>query len=122
MLKAGKLRHRVRIEHVETIQDELTGRITQEWSELATVWAAVEPLSARGFIAMEFIAAAAIQSKISARITIRYREDIDESMRLIHLKGDREIMYNIHGLLEDNDSGIEYITIPCSRGTSVTGQ
>lgn len=116
-INAGKLRHRVRIEQLTVTQDQNTGLISEDWSELATVWAHIAPLSAR-----EFIAAQSVQSKISARITMRYRDDIGPDMRLVHLKNDNEIIYNPHGMLEDDDSGLEYVTIPCSRDTSITGQ
>ena len=47
MLDSGKLRHRVSIERVERTQDPVTGAIAETWTEIAKVWAAVEPLSAR---------------------------------------------------------------------------
>jgi SPP1 family predicted phage head-tail adaptor len=72
---------------------------------VAEVWAAVEPLSAR-----EFIASAATQSAVTARITIRYRENLDASMRLVH----NGKVYNIAGLLPDSWSGLEYLTIPAA--------
>ena len=126
-LAAGKLRHRILIEQYialqdsngEALQDPLTGEVMMDWTSLAEVWAAIEPLSAR-----EFIAAQATQSKISARITIRHREDLDASMRLIHMRsgGVRGKVYNPAGFLADPMSGLEYLTIPCSEGVSTTGQ
>lgn len=118
-LAAGRLRHRVRIERYaeipdsngETIQDPVSGEIPREWVEVATVWAAVEPLSAR-----EFIQSQAIQSQITARIVIRQREGLEASMRLIHVRSGRSnVVYNPHGFLADPESGLEYLTIPVSR-------
>lgn len=116
-LEAGKLRHRVRIESYdylrdgsgEVIQDPVTGETSQSWQEVATVWAAIEPLSAR-----EFIAASATQSAITARIVIRYRDGLNASMRLIH----KDKIYNPAGFLADKVSGLEYITIPVTEGVS----
>lgn len=106
MLDPGKLRHRVRIEQlVRTIDDN--GDAIEVWATLATVWAAIEPLSAR-----EFVASQSVQSGVSARITIRYRSDVRPSMRLIH--GSK--VYQIEGVLSDKDSGLEYITLPCTEG------
>lgn len=109
-LSAGRLRHRVRIEKPTHKQDQVTGEMTQCWELVADkVPAAIEPLSAR-----EFIAAQAVQSQVTARIVIRHR-DIDPTMRIIH-KGRA---YNIHGVLPDADSGIEYLTLPCSMGVNI---
>lgn len=125
-LAAGRLRHRILIERYvlavdsngDVVQDPNTGETTGTWQELATVWAAIEPLSAR-----EFLAAQATQSQVTARIVIRHRNDIDASMRLVHMvSGVRGKMFNIHGLLSDADSGLEYITMPVSAGVSTSGQ
>jgi SPP1 family predicted phage head-tail adaptor len=108
-MKAGKLRHKVQIQKKTAAQDNITGAVTYTWSKLADVWASIEPLSAR-----EFIAAQAVQSKVSARITIRYRDDIDATMRILH--GNK--IYNIAGVLTDPKSGLEYITLPVSEGVN----
>lgn len=119
-LDSGKLRHRVRIEKLDylrdsqgdVIQDPNTGETSQAWVEVATVWAAIEPVSGR-----EFIQSAATQSKVDARIVIRQRDDVDASMRLVHVRlGRPDVVYNPHAFLEDKDSGLEYMTAPCARG------
>lgn len=109
-MRAGKLRHRIRIERPGYTQDPITGEIRHEWELVADkVPAAIEPLSAR-----EFIAAQAAQSEVTARIVIRRRDDIDATMRIIH----RGRIYNIHGVLPDPKSGLEYLTLPCSEGVN----
>lgn len=124
-IEAGRLRHRVRIEQLENlldsngavIQDEETGQIAQEWAEVATVWAAIEPLSAR-----EFIQSQATQSQITARVIIRFRDGLNAAMRLVHVRRDMsDVIYNPHGFLADKDSGLEYLTIPVSTGVSEEG-
>lgn len=119
-LAAGRLRHRVRIEALvnavdsngEVIQDPETGEVTQQWVEVAEVWAAIEPVSGR-----EFIQSAATQSKVDARIVIRQRDDVDASMRLVHVRlGRPDVVYNILGVLADKESGLEYQTLPVSTG------
>jgi SPP1 family predicted phage head-tail adaptor len=107
-LAAGKLRHRVQLQTPADLQDETTGGITRVWTTVATVWAAVEPLSAR-----EFVQSAAEQSQVSARITIRRRSDINGAWRIVH--GTK--VYNVEGVLADKDSGLEYQTIVVSEGT-----
>lgn len=125
-LAAGRLRHRVLIEQYvldldsngEVIQDPNTGETTGSWQEVATVWAAIEPLSAR-----EFLAAQSTQSKVEARIVIRHRSGLNSAMRLVHMvNGARGAVYNPAGFLGDKDSGIEYLTIPVSAGVSTSGQ
>lgn len=108
MLDSGKLRHRVSIERIVRTQDEDTGAITETWTEVAKVWAAIEPLSAR-----EFVQSAAGQSEVTARITIRTRE-ILATDRIAH----RGVVYNIRGVLPDKDSGLEYITLPVGTGVN----
>lgn len=108
-IRAGNLRHRVSLEKRQKVQNPDTGEITYEWIEIAKPWASVEPLSAR-----EFIAAQATQSKVTARITIRHRDDLDATMR-IRFRGK---LYNIEGVLPDKISGIEHITLPVSEGVS----
>jgi SPP1 family predicted phage head-tail adaptor len=120
MIDSGRLRHRVRIEQLEdaldtsgdSLQDPETGVVTQTWEEVATVWAAIEPLSSK-----EFIQSQTTQAQIVARITIRYRAGLDAAMRLVHVRtGVANVIYNPAGFLADKDSGYEYLTIPCSMG------
>jgi len=109
-LSAGRLRHRVDIQKRDQVQDEDSGAMVTTWvTEWANVPAAIEPLSVR-----EFIQSQANQSEISARITIRYREGLVATMRIVH-KGR---IYNPKGFLQDPDSGLEYVTIPCSEGVN----
>lgn len=111
--KAGRLRHRVAIqEYVYQGQDPETGEEIRVWSTVAgfeSVPCAIEPLSAR-----EFIASQSTQSQIVARIVMRYREGLDASMRIVH-KGK---IYNPQGFLPDIDSGLEYMTVPVSTGVN----
>lgn len=115
MLNAGKLCHRVVIQRLQVspdsagqVQDDM-GELNEEWETLGTVYAAIEPVSAR-----ELITAQSERSKISTRITIRYRSDVDYAMRVYHeAKGQ---YYNIEGVLADKESGLEYLTLACSTG------
>lgn len=104
-----KLRHRLVIQAPVEVQDPDTGDLEIVWQDVATVWAAIAPLSAR-----EFIAAQSENNKVTARVTIRYRPDINGKMRLLHeAKG---MYYNIEGVLADDNSGKLYITLPVSEG------
>lgn len=125
-LKSGRLRHRVRIEQFvlavdsngAVLQDPETGATSGQWTEVATVWASIEPLSAK-----EFIQSQATQAQVVARIVIAYRPGLDASMRLVHMvNGVAGKIYNPHGFLADRDSGLDYLTAPCSEGVSDSGQ
>ena len=108
-LSAGRLRHRVRIERPRITQDPITGEMVRSWDVVSkSVPAAIEPLSAR-----EFIAAQAVQSQVTTRIVMRKRP-IDATMRIVH----RGQVYNVHGVLPDAVSGLEYVTCPCSAGVN----
>lgn len=115
-LSAGKLRHRVRLERYDevedsngVVQDPDSGEVLREWTLVATVWAAIEPLSVR-----EFIQSGAGQSQVSARITLRYRSDLNATWRIVH----NAKVYNPEGVLADKDSGLEYVTLACSEGVN----
>lgn len=108
-LNAGKLRHRIVIQSQQETQNSTTGAIIVAWVDLATVWAAIEPISAR-----EYTVAQSEDSKVTTRITIRYRADLTAKMRAYHAAKNK--YYNIEGVLSDKDSGLEYITLPCSEG------
>jgi SPP1 family predicted phage head-tail adaptor len=113
-IEAGRLRHRVKVQRQIQSQDTLTGQITVAWETIATVWADIQPLSAR-----EFIQSQSMQSQIVARIVIRYRDGIGASMRLVHVRLNRDdVVYNIHGVLPDAAGGMEYLTLPCSAGVA----
>lgn len=112
-LNPGELVHRISIEKPKYIQNTQTGERETKWAPyLSDVAAKVSPLSAS-----EFISAQATQSKVSARIKLRYRTDLDPSMRIKH----RSTIYNIEGILPDNESGLEWITIPVSSGVNQGG-
>lgn len=102
-LSAGALRHRVSIDRQDHAQDETTGAVSTSWAEIAaSVPARVTPISGR-----EFIAAAQVGSSITARITIRYRPDLNAAMRIRH----GETIYRIKAILPDPNSGREWLTL-----------
>lgn len=103
LLTAGMLRHRVAIDRQDNDQDQTTGAIATTWTEIAaSVPAAVEPLSGR-----DYIAAAQTGSSVSARITVRFRADLNSAMRVRH--GDTT--YRIKAVLPDHKSGREWQTL-----------
>ena len=108
-MRAGKLRHKVTIQAPGLTQDPVTGEMLPGWTDFASVWAEITDLSVK-----EYLAAQSAQSEVSTRVRIRFREGVNATMRIIH-RGD---IYNIHGVQRDPDSGIEWLTLPCSRGVN----
>lgn len=110
-MQAGKLRHRVQFQHQVQGQDPDTGAVVLVWQDWPApgkrLFASIEPLSAR-----DFIAAQAIQSEVTARIVIRHRPGVVPTMRALY----RDKIYSIHGVLPDPVSGLEYLTLPVSEG------
>jgi len=78
-MKSGKLKKRITIYQLvegSPRVDEF-GEPNTSWELLATVWAAIEPVSGR-----EFWAQQQVQSEISAKIRIRYRDDVVSGMKV----------------------------------------
>ena len=109
MIAAGRLRHRVQLQRQVRGQSPVTGAQTVSWEPLAEVWAEVAALSVR-----ELVAAKAVDSEVTMRVTIRQRDDVTDKCRVIH----RGKILNIHGVLPDPVSGLEYLTLPCSEGVN----
>ena len=105
-LNAGRLNQRVRIEKPIITQDPDTGALVETIQIIGTVFASIEPLSAR-----EFIAAQSTQSQITAKILMRYRTGLTADMRLVHVA--TGMIYNPAGFLPDPYTGRDWITIPC---------
>lgn len=108
-MRAGKLRHRITIERPGQTQDPVTGEMVPGWELEASVRADKRPSSAR-----EFKQSQAGQSEITGEFQIRYRDGIDATMRIVH----NGKIYNIEGVLEDDRSGREWLTLPYSEGVN----
>lgn len=106
-LAAGTLRHSVTLQRPVVVSSPYGERETS-WQDVATVRADFHPLSAR-----EFVAAQQLQAQVSARVVIRYRDDVDATMRLVH----NGKPYDIAGVLPDPVSGREYLTLPVTAVT-----
>ena len=101
---AARLRHRITIEVMTVIRDEIGG-VQEVWTPLhASVPADIVPLSGR-----EFIAAQSTQSLVTTRITIRYQPGILPAMRLRHGTS----TYNVEAVLPDPTLR-RHLTLMCS--------
>src|ERR1700712_973886 len=110
MSRAGQYRHRIDIQDWVEVRDPETGGYTDSWVTVFTnVPARIAPASGR-----EFLAAAAIQSEIIARIVIRQRPGLKAKQRILH----NGHIYNVHAGLPDAESGRDYPSAPVSRGVN----
>ena len=76
-VKIGDLRHRITFQKERKVPDGHHGH-TSLWDNVATVWAKVDPVSGR-----EYYYSHQLKNAISHKITIRYRDDITEELRVV---------------------------------------
>jgi SPP1 family predicted phage head-tail adaptor len=117
MINARKLRHRVTLQKRSQTQDD-AGQISNDFADFMTgVRASIEPLSGR-----EYVAAQQVQSEISTRIQARWRPGLDETQRIVHVKGTDSPapvdVYDIAAVLPDPDSGRHWVTFLCIKRIS----
>lgn len=74
-MEAGKLRHRVTIKQKSVTRDSFGGEVIT-WTAVATVWAAVEPLTGR-----EWLEGRQVAAEVSTRIRVRYRSGVLPEMQ-----------------------------------------
>lgn len=80
LIVAGRLKERVTIMHRIETQEPVYGTTVVTWEPLATVWAEVQDiLPSRS----ESIAEGISLARRPARVRMRYRDDLDSSMRLV---------------------------------------
>ena len=115
-LAAGDLRHTVTIQRPVKTQDATTGAQVVTWENfIADVPCSIKPLSVK-----DFLQSGAIQADISVRITIRYIAGLTKDMRFVGKSGPYiDTVFNPAGFFNDEESGMEYITAPCSTGVNV---
>lgn len=76
-LNAGPMDQRITIQRRVDARNAM-GENAYTWQDVATVWARAEPLRGR-----EWFAAAQMQATADVRFTIRYRADLDATMRVL---------------------------------------
>ena len=96
-MKAGDLRHRITIQQLAEGENDM-GDIVQVWTDFATVWASVEPLTGR-----EYLSAQQVSAETSGRIRMRYRAGVMATMRVLF--GGRT--YRILSVINPEERNIE---------------
>ncbi|PWD85809.1 phage head closure protein [Ignatzschineria cameli] len=106
-LKAGDLRHRITIEAPEVIDGPYREEVWKVYRE--NVAAKVTFLSTK-----EIVASGAELSEVKARIQVRYDKSINAKMRIKF----RDELYEIEGVMPDNESGLQWMTVFVTRGVT----
>lgn len=102
-MKAKLIHSRLEIYRQSTSRSATGAVKMDEWEHALTVWGRLIRLSDK-----DIIAGQAQSSQITARAIIRYRTDIDNTMRVQNGKQKYEI---IGEPLADNNTGREYLTL-----------
>jgi SPP1 family predicted phage head-tail adaptor len=113
-MQLGNLRHRITIQENRYQRDEAnlqvrdaSGAPVDEWVDVRTCWASMEPLSGR-----EYFAAAQVQAEQVTRFRIRYpRFHIWQGMRVKYLDSVLIAVryFNIQAVIDPNEMHIEML-------------
>lgn len=116
-MKAGKLRHWLTFEKPGEPEQDSDGALVETWVDAFEISfrmpCHVETLSGR-----ELLAAQALASKATHRITTRYRSGFTASMRATSTEG---TIYNIEAVLPDDKSGRRWVELLASSGLNAGG-
>ena len=74
---ASAYRHRVTLQQAARTPDGMGG-FAEAWQGIATVWAEVQPLTGKAYLAAQ-----QVQSSVSHRVRIRYRDGVTPDMRVM---------------------------------------
>lgn len=108
MLNSGKLNKRVLIQRSIAGSPPVNefGEPVVVWEDIDTVWGSIEPLTGR-----EYWAQQQVQSEITVRFRIRYRDDILAGMRVVY----NTAIYMIKSIIDPLEKH-EELQLMCSEG------
>lgn len=109
-LDAGTLNRRVSLQRKVSAQDQTTEAQVETWVEVAKVWANVRYLNGT-----ETIKAATPTSIAKASIRIRFRDDIEDSWRVVRTSNGKTTYFNITAILLD-EQGREFLDLAVETG------
>lgn len=110
-MRAGRLRHRVTIQQLVAASPDQygTGEPDEGWSDVATVWASVEPLQGKALFAAQ-----EMHADVEVSIRLRYRSGITEKMRVVF----ESRFYEIVAVIDNQERHIE-LQLLCREGVSI---
>ena len=109
-IRSGDLRRRITLQSRDLTVDAYGGQATT-WSDVATVWAAIEPSGGR-----ELLSAQAMQIDQPVTVTMRWQSIFDDpkavaAMRFVY----RGRYFNIHGVANESERD-RVLTLIASEG------
>jgi len=112
-MKVGRLRHRIVLQQRADLV--IDGEVVPGWTDLAEVWASIEPVSGR-----EYFAAQQVSAETSTRILIRWRAGVNAAGRVLHQTNQSDSppeydVYDITAALEDPVITRRWITLLCTK-------
>ena len=113
MLPAGRLKDRVTIQSRSVTRDAYGAEVIT-WATLATVWASVESISGREYLATTGGADQLLATR-TTRVVIRYRDDVGPTMRVVHETRTLEIDAV---LARGNDEWLDLMCSDCNEATA----
>lgn len=93
----GSLNKKIRFQELQDTENEY-GEPIQDWTDLKTVWASINPI-----VGKEYFAAETVNSEISHKIRIRYTEGIKPNMRIKF----KERYFNIISVINYQERNVE---------------
>jgi SPP1 family predicted phage head-tail adaptor len=103
----GQMRQRIALQAKTITKSE--GIPLENWTTVATVWAAVSDISGK-----EYFQAGALQSEVTTRIKIRYRTGITTSMRVLY--GSR--VFQILSVIDKDERHYVIVSLPLAAISS----
>lgn len=92
---AGLRRQLVTLQQPANTTDPVTGEAIPNWTDVASVWAELQPLTSR-----EQMRAKSVQSDTTHTLRIRYRMDVDTTWRVTWSDPRGQHIGNITGIVE----------------------
>lgn len=116
-MKAGKLRHRLLFE-APTSDVDSDGALADGWVDAFAVSPSM-PCQVEHLTGRELIAAQAVATAATHRITTRYRDGFSSQQRATDQASGA--VYNIEAVLPDDVSGRRYVRLLASSGLNAGG-
>jgi SPP1 family predicted phage head-tail adaptor len=107
---AGQLKQRVRIQQ-PTVSKDMLGAPTKGWTDLATVWADIQPISGR-----EARIADRVAAEVTHQITVRFRDAFTDPKVVAQLRVlYRSRIFAIQAALNEDEANV-VVTLLASEG------
>lgn len=113
-MQSGRYRHQVSLLRRVDNQGQ-SGQVEHTYEPFAHPLARIAPVSGR-----EFFAASQVQSEVTTRISIRWRGDVDETCRVMHVTNhsvspNEFDLYDILAALPDEKTGRRELVLMCRK-------